>query len=60
MRLRCKLQKNIYDSKELLNALKKVQDVILKADGEEIPFLIKVAQTNLTKTTISLWRFNQN
>ncbi|OPF51667.1 hypothetical protein BH721_00705 [Clostridium baratii] len=43
----------ISDSKELLNALKKVQDVILKADGEEIPFLIKVAQTNLTKTTIS-------
>lgn len=31
----------ISDSKELLNALKKVQDVILKADGEEIPFLIK-------------------
>lgn len=43
----------ISDSKELLNELKKVQDVILKADGEEIPFLIKVAQTNLTKTTIS-------
>ncbi|BFK81525.1 hypothetical protein I3900191A7_16700 [Clostridium baratii] len=43
----------ISDSKELLNELKKVQDVILKADGEEIPFLIKVAQTNLTKATIS-------
>lgn len=36
-----------------MNALKKVQDVILKADGKEIPFLIKIAQTNLTKTTIS-------
>ncbi|MEG0408455.1 hypothetical protein [Clostridium sp.] len=46
------MKEYVTDSKELLDNLKMVQGIIQKSEGREIPFLIKVAQTNLTKTSI--------